>query len=665
MVMKLSNLLISITISVCLAGCLVNNELYEERLESLSDDDADGFSGAQGDCNDNDPDVFPGASEICNEVDDDCDGYIDNNITDGGPWYSDADGDGYGDPDTAVMLCAAPGESWLQIGGDCNDEDTAVSPDADELCNQADDDCDGFIDNDPVDGAVWYPDDDDDGYGNDASPQTTCEDTTDLLTAGGDCDDTDDAVNPDAEEICNDRVDNDCNDSADHCIWAAEIDMRWEILIEASYADDGLSYAGAVGDLNGDGAAELLLSSYYAYVEETGTRPGTIQAFDLPITESITRRDAARSFTGEGDADAFGVQLAVLDLDGDGYDDLVAGARSHDPDGVERAGSTFVFYGPLSGDALATDADWTLQGETEYGRLGEALGGIGDFDGDSVPDFVSGSHYFPAFDDIDSPGLVHVYTHAGTGAESASEVAYLTVYGAERSISLGSSLVGVDIDGDGFSELLLGADESEDIYGGVYLFEEGRSGTLSTEDADQTWRGESYVSYAGEALDALGDVNNDGFDDVLITAPQAGDGSAYIVWGGAERSLATLADADITIRGTQGGGRNFGGTGHGVGDLNEDGAVDILVAEGGVAPNDAYVFYGPFDVNMVLADTDADIVLTGDQDEDEDYNLAIGGLDFTGDAVPDLLVGSHQNDLSGSEGGEWAGTAYIIPGVGL
>ena len=83
-----------------------------------------------------------------------------------------------------------------------------------------------------------------------------------------------------------------------------------------------------------------------------------------------------------------------------------------------------------------------------------------------------------------------------------------------------------------------------------------------------------------------------------------------------------------------------------------------------MAPNDVYVFYGPLSVSMVLADTDADIVLTGDPDEDEDYNLALGGEDLTGDGVPDLLVGSDQNDLSAAEG-EWAGTAYIIPGVGL
>ena len=657
--------LISLLLSTGLAGCLVNTELYEERREALTDADADGFNGDQGDCNDNNPAVFPGAPETCNDTDDDCDGYIDNEVIDGGPWYDDADGDGYGDDATAVLLCDAPGAEWLLVGGDCDDDSAAVFPGADELCNGVDDDCDGATDNDPVDGGVWYPDEDRDGFGDDASPQTSCSDLTGLLTTGGDCDDTDDTVNPDAEEVCNDRLDNNCDGAADPCVWEAEIDMRWQTLIEGSHPDDAFAYVGALGDLNGDGDTELILSSYYALDAETDTRPGTIMAFDLPITASMDSQDADRFLTGEADTDTFGFQVVVEDLDGDGYDDLVSGAYSADPGGRTRAGCAYVFYGPITADAQAADADWSIEGETEEGRIGQVARSVGDYDHDGLPDFVVGAFYSASYGGLSQPGVVRLYADAGAGVEGESDSALLTVYGSQESSSLGSSVTGLDFDGDGYDELLLGADEGEDLYGGIYLFEDGRSGILSAADADQTWRGESYVSYAGEAMDTPGDLNDDGVDDVLITAPQAGDGAAYIVWGGAEVSLATLADADITIRGTLGGGRNFGGTAHSIGDLNEDGAPDILVGEGGVAPNDVYVFYGPFDAAMVLEDLDADIILTGDQDEDEDYNLALGGLDLTGDDVPDLLVGSHQNDYPSGEDVEWAGTAYLIEGVGF
>ena len=522
-----------------------------------------------------------------------------------------------------------------------------------------------MVDDDPVDGAVWYADEDSDGYGDEANPQQTCEDTKGLLTTGGDCDDTDATVNPDAEEICNDRLDNNCDGTPDHCVWEVEIDMRWELLIEANYPSEDLSYSGSYGDLNGDGDIELILSSYYAYVEESDNRPGTVQVFELPLTESMTRLDADRFFTGENDADAFGVSVAVADLDGDGYDDLISGARSHDPNGVNRAGSTYIFYGPITTDVLAVNADWILEGEVEQGRFGERMELVGDLNNDGLPDFSSGS-LFAIYDaDIGESGMIRSYIASGTGTESERDSVYLTIYGAERSINLGSSQEGMDIDGDGFDELLVGAEESESLYGAIYLFEEGRSGILSSADADQIWLGESYVSYAGHSMDNPGDLNNDGVDDVLVSAKQAGDGAAYIVWGGSDLELASLADADITIRGTRGGGRNFGGTVHGIGDLNEDGVPDILIGEGGVAPNDVYVFYGPFSASMVLDDLDADIVLTGDQDEDEDYNLALGPEDLTGDGVPDLLVGSHQNDYPSGDDVEWAGTAYIIPGVGL
>ena len=136
------------------------------------DDDGDGVSEVGGDCDDDDADTYPGAEEVYDATDNDCDG-----IKDEGTEGYDDDGDGY-----------------TEIGGDCDDSDAASHYGATEIADGADNDCDGTID----EGPSSY-DDDGDGYTED----------------DGDCDDTDSDVSPAATEVCGDGADNDCDGSAD------------------------------------------------------------------------------------------------------------------------------------------------------------------------------------------------------------------------------------------------------------------------------------------------------------------------------------------------------------------------------------------------------------------------------------------------------------------
>ncbi len=110
---------------------------------ACTDDDGDCYTPRDGDCDDGNPEVHPGATELCNGADDNCDGAIDENA--GGTYYTDADGDGYGDLTSTLHSCDAP-EGAVDNGADCADDDPDRHPGADEVRNDLDDDCDGDVD---------------------------------------------------------------------------------------------------------------------------------------------------------------------------------------------------------------------------------------------------------------------------------------------------------------------------------------------------------------------------------------------------------------------------------------------------------------------------------------------------------------------------------------
>ncbi len=169
------------------------------------------------DCDDTDAAVFPGATEYCNGIDDDCDGNLDEpEAVDATDWYPDTDGDGYGDPAFSDHECYQP-SGWVADNTDCDDTDAAVNPGQDELCNGIDDDCDGVVDeSDAIDASTWYGDTDGDGFGDAASSVNACDQPSGYVADDTDCYDGDATINPDAEEIWYDGVDQDCDGASDY-----------------------------------------------------------------------------------------------------------------------------------------------------------------------------------------------------------------------------------------------------------------------------------------------------------------------------------------------------------------------------------------------------------------------------------------------------------------
>ncbi|MDD5254258.1 MAG: putative metal-binding motif-containing protein [Candidatus Nanoarchaeia archaeon] len=164
-----------------------------------------------GDCNDNNALINPGMQESCNGIDDNCNLEIDEEDALGCVnYYYDNDKDNYG-IDDYKCLCAIKDLYTAPVNGDCDDTNANVNPSVQESCNNIDDNCDGFIDEENALGCLGYfSDTDADGFGIGESRCLCKADGTYTTLVDGDCDDTRNNVYPGATEVC-DILDNDCN----------------------------------------------------------------------------------------------------------------------------------------------------------------------------------------------------------------------------------------------------------------------------------------------------------------------------------------------------------------------------------------------------------------------------------------------------------------------
>lgn len=621
---------------VPLGGCFVSDVDVAAALDADGDGYVDAALGGD-DCDDAEPAIHPGADDHCDEEDNDCDGDIDNG-PDRTAFFVDGDGDGYGVEASSILTCDADPPSGYAAGyGDCDDAAEAIHPGAVEICNHLDDDCDDSED-EGLSFSTWYLDADDDGYGVAGVTVSDCVEPDGYALLPGDCLDSDDQVRPDAPEVCNNGVDDDCDEDSNDCRLDGVVSVdtahaAWYGSPDALLTGMGL----AGGHLDSDGSVDLVIGGPWVGdgVVYILRGPVTAGATTLPGGASVITADASATYPG------FGMQVAILgDVSGDGAPDLGVGW----PDSWSGTESRVFVFDDLLGATDASDAVASV----ERADASAATVGSSELGGDDKTDLVVSF----------GSSMPDLWVFAGpvSGPLTSDEAA--TVFDAEDlGGGFATSWCADDLSGDGADDLLVGAPGYESAgatIGAAFVFT-GPLGSVEDEWTVTT----SYLGADGNTIghevSCIGDLDQDGYADLSVAASWAssGIGATYLFFG--PYATSTVADADTTISGTMQQPQVVN-----PGDLDQDGSNDLIVGawEAYDAAGSVSVWYGAPTGSVNLGDADARF--DGPAEGDLAGYAVVGPGDFDDDGYPDFAFSIPAADPVDS----MSGAIYLVLGAG-
>lgn len=388
---------------------------------------------------------------------------------------------------------------------------------------------------------------------------------------------------------------------------------------ETTYSNFGISVASAM-DLNADGYSDVIVGAS-GYNSNTGKVYIFYGASSMDYAPDVT-------MIGEAVSNAFGVSVASIgDINGDGYSDVIAGASGYN----FNSGRAYIYLGGINMDSTS---DVIVSGESGNNTFGNCVATAGDVNDDGYSDILVGAN-----------GIQRVYLYDYYLKNEISPE--LTMSGESSGDNFGITVNNAgDVNGDGFDDIIVGADSYNSTTGKAYIF---YGGTPMNKIADVTMTGEAVANYFGRSVSGAGDVNGDGYSDVIVGAFgfSSNVGRAYIYYGGNPMNNT----ADVTMTNAFGIGK-FGSSVSGTGDMNGDGYADVIVGapEYNNSTGLVNIFFGGSSM-----DNSYDVLIFGEISNNLFGKSVSGAGDFNGDGYGDAVVGAYAY-------GSGTGRAYVIYG---